>query len=206
MLPKPTLTQLTFVVAAALILPALAVAISPTMLGGGTLMVPNTFVAGAPARASEVNENFMAVESAYAELEGRVLERNPTEIRVAAVGGDFTSVAAALDSIVTSSSSERFVVRVAPGVYQESALMIMPPFVRLVGAGREVTELRSMRSASSQNADAAALVMSSDNAVEDLTLPQRGGCQRSLGRDPDRQRRQHRRGASYPRRRRGQRR
>ena len=42
---------------------------------------------------------------------------------VAQSGGDFTSIQAALDSIVDASASNRYLVYVAPGVYTESVIM-----------------------------------------------------------------------------------
>lgn len=64
-------------------------------------------------------------------------------IDVAVSGGQFTSVAAALASITDASASNRYVIRIAPGVYTESSPLALKDYVDLHGAGTSATVLRS---------------------------------------------------------------
>jgi hypothetical protein len=58
---------------------------------------------------------------------------------VAKSGGDFTSIQAALDSILTASDSNRYLVYVAPGVYTEH--VTMKPYVDIQGSGELTTKI-----------------------------------------------------------------
>ena len=60
-------------------------------------------------------------------------------IIVAKSGGDFTSIQAALDSIVDASAGNPYLVRVGPGVYSER--VTMKPFVDIEGAGESATRI-----------------------------------------------------------------
>jgi hypothetical protein len=61
-------------------------------------------------------------------------------IVVAKSGGDYDTIQAALDSITSASYSNRYLVWVAPGVYQER--VTMKPYVDIAGAGRALTRIR----------------------------------------------------------------
>lgn len=91
-------------------------------------------------------------------------------IRVSAVGGDFSSVEDALASIVAPSATNRFLVDVGPGEYQETGLLSVPGYVHLRGAGPNVTRISSSRTHSSPTGDAAVLVLENLGRVSDLTL------------------------------------
>jgi hypothetical protein len=60
---------------------------------------------------------------------------------VAKSGGDFTSLSAALASITDNSASKPYVVKIAPGVYTETAPVAMKNFVDVEGSGQRVTTL-----------------------------------------------------------------
>jgi hypothetical protein len=90
---------------------------------------------------------------------------------VAKSGGDFTSVSAALASITSNSASNRFVVKVAPGTYDEPAGVTMKDYVDIEGSGRSVTTIsRSIGTAIPQNDPAAATI----RVVGDLHAEVRG--------------------------------
>lgn len=61
-------------------------------------------------------------------------------IIVAKSGGDFASIQAAIDSITDASDSNRYLVWIAPGMYEEQ--VAMQPYVDLAGAGADVTTIR----------------------------------------------------------------
>ncbi|MFW6184109.1 MAG: hypothetical protein ACOC8X_09950, partial [Chloroflexota bacterium] len=61
-------------------------------------------------------------------------------IVVAKSGGDFTHIQDALDSIDAAAADNRYLVWVAPGVYEEQ--VIMKEYVDIEGAGEEVTTIR----------------------------------------------------------------
>ena len=58
---------------------------------------------------------------------------------VAKSGGDFTSIQSALDSITDASTSNRYLVYVAPGVYSEQ--VTMKPYVDIQGSGELTTKI-----------------------------------------------------------------
>lgn len=163
--------------------------------------VPNEFVAGTAAKAGEVNANFSALSSSlgdYAQevndslatqeaisdslssalsaLETQVdgLSRPANLIIVAESGGDFTSVATALASISDSSESKRYAVLVAPGVFEETEVCLVPAFVELRGSGRTATLLTSSRSGSVQNSGSATVSVADHARVSHMTIANDG--------------------------------
>lgn len=95
-------------------------------------------------------------------------------IVVSPSGGDFTSVAAALSSISGSSSSNRYLVWVGPGVYTETALSTVPAYVHLQGAGPNATLITSSRTGGSPGNAAATVDLLEDSAISDLTVHNTG--------------------------------
>jgi len=68
--------------------------------------------------------------------------RTPAHIvRVATAGGDFTNVDAALASITTNSSSNRFLITVASGTYTVANTVVLKDYVDIEGSGEDTTEI-----------------------------------------------------------------
>ncbi|MCB0046861.1 MAG: hypothetical protein KDD92_15660 [Caldilineaceae bacterium] len=91
-------------------------------------------------------------------------------IVVAKSGGDYTSVADALNSIAGPSSSSRYLVYVAPGTYTESNLVEVKEYVHLQGAGPNITSIVSARSDSSSSSSAATAVLRDKGRISDLAI------------------------------------
>ena len=62
-------------------------------------------------------------------------------IWVATAGGDFTNIDAALASISGNSSSNRFVIKVAPGTYMIANTVVLKDYVDIEGSGEDTTEI-----------------------------------------------------------------
>ncbi|HSM56867.1 MAG TPA: pectinesterase family protein [Candidatus Sulfomarinibacteraceae bacterium] len=91
-------------------------------------------------------------------------------ITVAKSGGDYTSVAQALNSISGSSSSNRYLVQVMPGVYSETDLVEVKPYVHLRGSGPNATVVTSSRTGAGPNNSAATVDLADNGRVSDLTV------------------------------------
>ena len=107
-------------------------------------MVPHFFSANTPALAVEVNDNFKSLADAI-DINGDLIDamgRPANTLIVSPTNGDFDSVADAMDSITDSSASNPYLVRVFPGIYDETSTVVVPKFVELVGAGTSATVIR----------------------------------------------------------------
>lgn len=92
-------------------------------------------------------------------------------LTVAKSGGDYTSVASALASITTASTTNPYLVWVAPGVYNETSLVNVPGYVHLRGAGRDTTSIVASRQATfNANADAAVVQLNNYSKLSDLSI------------------------------------
>ena len=85
---------------------------------------------------------------------------------VAKGGGGYTSIQAAVDSILGASADAPYLVWVAPGTYDES--VTLKPYVHLQGAGQDVTIIRTA------DPTKVALRLSSNGTVRDLMVVHEG--------------------------------
>ncbi len=102
-------------------------------------------------------------------------------ITVATVGGDFSSVAAALNSISDASPENSYLVQVGPGEFTETDLVEVPGNVQLRGSGIQATTIVSERTAGTQTADAATVRLLDAAQVSGLTVRNRGNSAISIG-------------------------
>jgi hypothetical protein len=135
-------------------------------------------ITGVESALDDADQQLSALESGVDDLELRVsgLEdavaalQHANVVTVAAAGGDFTSVAAALASISDSSDSNRYLVRVMPGVYTETQLVEVKEYVHLQGSGPNATVIISARSDGSPGNSAATVDLHDNGLVSDITI------------------------------------
>ena len=97
---------------------------------------------------------------------------------VAASGGDFTSIQAAIDNITDASAFNPYLVWVAPGSY--SGAVVTKPNVHLQGAGQGATIITSNVSSTNNPPDTGTIVLSSDITVRDMTVVNFGSGTRNV--------------------------
>lgn len=98
-------------------------------------------------------------------------------IIVAESGGDYTHIQTALDSITDASDSNRYLVWVAPGLYQEQVMM--KEYVDVEGAGRNLTTI-SWTGGSQKPADgpiSATVHLAANSELRSLTVQSDGAGQ-----------------------------
>jgi len=95
-------------------------------------------------------------------------------IVVSTDGGDFTSVAAALASITDSSETNRYLVSVGPGVFTETDLCTVAPYVHLKGSGQNATLITSERSGTVQNTDSATVELQDNGRISECAIQNSG--------------------------------
>jgi pectin methylesterase-like acyl-CoA thioesterase len=95
-------------------------------------------------------------------------------INVAQSGGDFTSVATALNSISNPSADNRYLVWVAPGTYTETELVHVRPYIHLRGAGPNVTVVNSTRTGAAQGEAAATARLDDNGRISAITIRNSG--------------------------------
>ncbi len=95
-------------------------------------------------------------------------------LTVATGGGDFTSVAAALASITDNSATNRYLVRVMPGVYTETELVTVKSYVHVQGAGPNATVITSARTGGSPGSAVATVDLLDNGRLTDITIRNTG--------------------------------
>ncbi|HRQ37792.1 MAG TPA: pectinesterase family protein [Chloroflexota bacterium] len=95
-------------------------------------------------------------------------------ITVATGGGDYTSVAAALASITDSSSTNRYLVQVMPGVYTETDLVVVKAYVHVRGSGPNATVITSARTGATPANGAATVDLLDNGQLSNLNVRNTG--------------------------------
>lgn len=113
------------------------------------LEIPNTFVAGRPAIAAEINQNFSAVKESVDSNSSRLVALETTQAgaynaryygaKGDGLADDFVAIQSALDA----AGATKGTVYVPPGTYLVSNSLVVPPGVILQGAGMNATVLRN---------------------------------------------------------------
>ncbi|HSM58054.1 MAG TPA: hypothetical protein VK879_18000 [Candidatus Sulfomarinibacteraceae bacterium] len=97
-------------------------------------------------------------------------------IVVAKSGGDYDSIQDALDSIDDAADDNRYLILVAPGVYDER--VTMKPYVEIEGAGRELVTITSP---GASNNNVATVTGADDAELRNLTVGNSGGDTYAIG-------------------------
>lgn len=156
-------------------------------LGGGPTTMPRQRLAAAPyalqaqAAASAPWSGLSGVPAGFADGVDNTGAAYAGVIVVATTGGDFTSVAAALNSISNPSAGSRYLVRVAPGTYSESELVHVRPYIHLQGAGPNATLITSARAGAAPGEGAATARLDDNGRISDLTLRNTGASPIAIG-------------------------
>ena len=97
---------------------------------------------------------------------------------VAKSGGDYSSVQAAVDSVDEASSSNPYLIWVAPGVYNES--VTMKPHVHVQGAGQDATVISSTATSGDWPPTTGTLVLTDHVSLRDLSVSNLGTGTRNV--------------------------
>ena len=96
----------------------------------------------------------------------------PNTIIVAPTNGDFTSIQAAIDSAISPSLSNPYLIIVAPGVYTES--IVMQPYVEVQGSGVNLTTI-------THDSSAPTVYGADHSELRSLTVVNTGGGAEAIG-------------------------
>lgn len=95
-------------------------------------------------------------------------------ITVAKSGGDYTSVAAALNSISDAADDNQYLVRVMPGEYTETNLVTVKSYVHLQGSGPMATVVTSARTSATPSNASATVDLEDNGRISDMTVRNTG--------------------------------
>ena len=154
----------------------LGVGLSFAPVEAQTVTVPNQFVNGDVADADQVNENFAALEDAV-----NTIPIPAKTVVVAKSGGHFDNVADAVSGITDAASDNPYIVRVHPGVYNETQAIVVPGFVHLAGSGAGITVIRRTAGDTSQTAEAAIVTLEDGAQLSDLSVENDGTNALAIG-------------------------
>jgi len=98
-------------------------------------------------------------------------------VTVAESNGDFTDPVAAMASITDADIDNRYLLVIAPGIYNLASQLVLKEYVDISGSGRNSTKLSGSISSSGTIDGTSALVVGANNAsLHDLSLENRDGA------------------------------
>lgn len=97
---------------------------------------------------------------------------------VAKSGGDYTSIQSAIDSITDEGVANKYLVWIAPGVYEEQ--VTLADYIYLQGASRDSVTIEYTGGAL-MDATTATLIMAGNSAVEDVSIVMDGSFANGIG-------------------------
>lgn len=102
-------------------------------------------------------------------------------LQVSPSGAPFASVGEALAAVTAPGPANRYLISVGPGIYTESAPLDVPGYVHVRGAGRNVSVLRSTRSAATPSPSAATIELSENATLSEIGIENDGSGTFSIG-------------------------
>jgi hypothetical protein len=148
-------------------------AVTVNLSGSNPIVLPRQRIAAVPYAlhaAAAARVPWSGIEGVPADLGASYAN----VIVVAQSGGDYTSLAAALEATSAASSTNRYLVWVAPGVYTETALSQIRPYVHVRGAGANATVITSARSGAAPGNAAATVQLDDNGALSAITIRNTG--------------------------------
>jgi pectin methylesterase-like acyl-CoA thioesterase len=131
--------------------------------GSGSVDLPRQQLGSAPfalqaeVAASAPWSGLTSVPAGFADGVDNSSAAYDNVIIVAKTGGDFNTIQAALNSIGDASSTNRYLIWVGPGDYNEK--ISLKPYVDITGAGRKLTKISSTGGASDSAAATVSLTI-----------------------------------------------
>ena len=149
----------------------LQVGVSCPAGGSYTPLTPLQQLTAAPYALYAVNSGSALNADQLDGLHAAAFQQHYQNVRVVAKsGGDYTTLTAALNSITDASSTNPYLIYVAPGVYNET--VTMKAWVDIQGAGESLTKITAAGSSSASTGT----VIGADNAeLRFLTVENTGG-------------------------------
>ncbi len=89
-------------------------------------------------------------------------------------GGDFSDPVAALASVQSPSDTNRYLIKMGPGVYNLDGPLQMKEYVDIQGAGENMTHLMRTQGAGTPDTAASAIIAASHSTLRDLTVATTG--------------------------------
>lgn len=129
-------------------------AVTDTKLG--TSAVTNTKIADGAVTDAKISGQISASK----------IQKLANVVTVATSGGDFTTISAALASITNASDTNRYLIKVMPGIYNES--IQMKQYVDVVGSGRENTKITSTANSPTRDYNIATVIGANNTTLKSI--------------------------------------
>lgn len=100
----------------------------------------------------------------------KLVFNSPLEIWVGYEASDYSSIATALNSVLDASSSRPYIIHVKPGIYYESATLIIPEYVTILGESTESTKLYFDSNTANYTTQNIAIMMTNNTALKNISV------------------------------------